>query len=203
MMKILLIEDNDDHAELIQRSLENGLGRIRVTLTHNAREAYRLLNNHNFDLILSDYYLSDAKGESHIRQLYKIAPSIPIVVITGQGDEKIAARSIKAGAEDYVVKTRDVLAALPGILKRAILKLNSRQNKKKREMQKHLSHQKETVKKVLGEVNAIDRRMKRLKTQVRKPVRRSRRDSNTAVEHVVQQIENLRKFVKKMFSGGH
>jgi len=203
MKRILLIEDNNDHAELIQRSLHQGLGPLQVTLTTTAKEAYGLLLSRSFDLILTDFYLPDAKGEPHIRKLYKIAPAIPIVVITGQGDEKIAARSIKAGAEDYVVKTREVLAALPGILKRAVVKHQSHQNKKKKEFQKHLTRQKETVKKVLGEVDELDRKMKHLKKQSKKPSQRSKKSGTLSVEHLVQQIDSLRSFVRKMFSGTH
>jgi DNA-binding NtrC family response regulator len=203
-MRILLIEDNRDHAELIQRSLHHGLPRVQVRLTSTAREAYRILRNGDFDLVLSDFYLPDAKGESHIRQLNKRAPEIPIVVITGQGDEKAAARSIKAGAEDYVVKTREVLAALPRILKRVVVKHHSHQNKRKKEMARHFHHQKQKVKKVLGEMKAIDRKMKVLKRQNSKSVRRATKGHvSPPLESLMQRIESLKKFIRGMFLTRH
>ncbi len=199
-MRILLIEDNRDHADLIQRSLDSGFPRVDVQLTSHAKEAYHALKRQRFDLILSDYYLPDAKGEGHIRQLNKRAPEIPIVVITGQGDEKVAARSIKAGAEDYVVKTREVLAALPKILRRAIVKHNSHQNKRRREMQKHMRHQKLKVNRVLGEMAEIDRKMKLLKKQNRKEkARPGKRKANPPLESLLDRLESLKKFVRKVF----
>jgi len=199
-MRILLIEDNRDHAELIQRALDAGFPNVRVEIATTAKQGYQTLKDKNkrFDLVLSDFYLPDAKGESHVRVLNKAAPDIPIVVITGQGDEKVAARSIKAGAEDYVVKTREVLAALPKILRRAIVKHNSHQNKRKREMQKHMHHQKQKVQKVLGEMAAIDRKMKSLQKQNR----RKKADKgivNPAVEGLMDRFESLKKFVRKVF----
>jgi len=122
MIRILLIEDNEDHAELIQRSLQKGFGKIKLQIAVTAKEAYRALERKTYDLILSDYYLPEIEGDDHIRELHRRAPSVPLVIITGQGDEKIAAKSIQSGAEDYIVKTREALEALPTILKRAIVK---------------------------------------------------------------------------------
>ena len=200
MKQILLIEDNEDHAELIQRSLNKGLGNIDVVLCKSAKAAYRILEKNHFDLILCDYYLPDSKEENHIRQLYKITPETPIVVITGQGDEKIAARSIKAGAEDYVVKTRDALAALPSILKRAMAKHRSHQSKKKQEINQHLQYHKRTAKKVLGEVEAIRQKMSRLKKKY-KPKKALKLPDAMTLENLTCQVESLKKFVKKMLLG--
>ena len=207
MKQILLIEDNHDHAELIERAIAKDFHDVKVVVAGNAKEAYAILkSNEHFDLILTDYYLPDAKGETHIRQLHKKAPHIPIVVVTGQGDEKIAARSIKAGAEDYVVKTRDVLAALPRILKRTIVKHHSHQSKRRREMQKQISEQKKTVQKVLGEMESLDKKMKQLqKTKIKKVNPRSKSlaakvNPAASVELIVKQVDSLKNFIKKMFS---
>lgn len=207
MKRILLIEDNQDHAELIERALEQEFRDVEVVVAESAQEAYDVLKeNKRFDLVLTDYYLPDAKGESHIRQLHKKIPNIPIVVVTGQGDEKIAARSIKAGAEDYVVKTRDVLAALPRILKRAIVKHHTHQSKRQREMEKQLSEQKKTVQKVLGEMESIDRRVKQLQKGGKKASRSPSKSPAPKVgpaaslERIVKQVDTLKGFIRKMFS---
>jgi len=200
MTRILLIEDNNDHAELIQRSLQKGFDKVRIQIVDSAKEAYRVLERKEFDLILSDYYLPGIDGDDHIRELNDRAPSVPIVVITGQGDEKIAAKSIQSGAEDYIVKTREALEALPNILKRAMVKHRSHRNQRQKELRRHLGHQNESVKKVLGEVEAIDRKMKKLKKLKGGKNTRSAKDRDgSALEHLTQQIDSLKKFVKKMF----
>jgi len=200
MIRILLIEDNDDHAELIERSLKRGFGKIQLQIAASAKESYHVLESKTFDLILSDYYLPEVDGDTHIRELSRRAPAIPLVIITGQGDEKIAAKSIQSGAEDYIVKTREALEALPTILKRAIVKHRSHQKNKRKEIRRHLDDQKEHAKKVLGEVAAIDRRVKKLKKGKNGKASSSgqARDGST-LEHLTQQIESLKKFVKKMF----
>ncbi|MCE9626048.1 MAG: response regulator [Deltaproteobacteria bacterium] len=200
MIRILLIEDNDDHAELIERSLKKGFGKIQLQIAASAKESYHVLESKTFDLILSDYYLPEVDGDTHIRELSRRAPAIPLVIITGQGDEKIAAKSIQSGAEDYIVKTREALEALPTILKRAIVKHRSHQKNKRKEIRRHIDDQKEHAKKVLGEVAAIDRRVKKLKNGKNgKASRSGQAHDGSALEHLTQQIESLKKFVKKMF----
>jgi len=199
MTRILLIEDNEDHADLIRRSLLKGFGKIRLHIAVGAKESYRKLEENKFDLILSDYYLPGIEGETHIHEINKRAPHVPIVIITGQGDEKIAAKSIQSGAEDYVVKTREALEALPTILKRALVKHRSHQKNKKEEIRSHLDHQKAHVKKVLGEVEQIDRHMKRLKKMNGSPKKSGTKKSDpSTLEHLTRQIDSLKKFVKSV-----
>lgn len=202
MKKILLVEDNRDHAELIQRSLTNGLGPVKVFIANRTSQAFDLLNKNNFDLILSDYYLPDSKGETYIKKLSKEAPDTPIIIITGQGDEKIAARSIKAGADDYIVKTREALKALPRILNRTFTKHQMTLDKKKKEIQKHLEIQKAAVKKVLVEVEKIEEKMKRLKKLSNKRGKQVKASPMTTLETLVDQVDSLKKFVQKVFFSG-
>ena len=206
MKKILLIEDNEDHSELIQRSLNNGLGKVSISHASRVKKAMTLLNECQFDLILTDFYLPDSKGEEHIRRLAQKAPETPIIIITGRGDEKTAARSIKAGADDYIVKTREALQALPRILNRAFAKHQSNLKKKQTEIRKQLKAQEEAMKKVLGEVEIIEQKIERLKklSGPKKPARKSpeKNSSVPTLEGLVNQVGALKDFVQKMFSSG-
>ncbi len=188
MKNILLIESNGIHAELIQKSLLSGFGKIRITTVTSTEKALDALNNRKFDLILSDYYLPGSKGDGHIKKLIKKAPNIPIVVITGQGDEKIAARTIKAGVEDYIVKTREALEILPNILQRVLIKFRSQQASKKKEIKKFLSDQRKRVKKMLGHVHQIDQR-----------VRRSKKSKMN--NKITLQISSLKRFIRDSLLG--
>lgn len=118
MKNILLIEDNEDHAELIQNSLIRFDHDIKIEQVNLVSKATKKLKQHIYDIILSDYYLPDINDENYIQKLHQIAPTTPIVIISGKGDEETAAKSIQSGAEDYIVKTKEALLALPHILRR-------------------------------------------------------------------------------------
>jgi DNA-binding NtrC family response regulator len=201
MKHILLIEDNKDHAELITKSLSSGLGKVKVHFADRAERAFEVLKKQRFDLILSDYYLPDSQGEAHIRQLVKSFPETPIIIITGQGDEKTAARSIKAGADDYIVKTREALQALPKILNRAFAKHQASLKKKQSGIKKELRNQKLVLKKVLEEIHVLEKKLKQLPASAAKS-QTSRTRHHTLVDSLVKRVDLLKGYVQKMFFSG-
>ncbi len=114
---ILLIEDNETDAILIQGDLQQAMG-DQVTITHVERlsSALELIHKKSFDLILSDLTLPDSDGIATINQLREHAASIPIAVLSFRDDEKLAIKTIKAGAQDYLVKS----SLTGGVLARVI-----------------------------------------------------------------------------------
>ena len=111
---ILLIEDNETDAILVQSDLQQAMGdQISVVHTDRLNSALRLIQQQSFDLILSDLTLPDSDGIATINKLRESAASIPIAVLSFRDDEKLAIKTIKAGAQDYLVKgslTEGVLA---------------------------------------------------------------------------------------------
>ena len=114
---ILLIEDNETDAILVQSDLQYAMG-DQVTVTHVERlsSALELIHKESFDLILSDLTLPDSDGIATINQLREHAASIPIAVLSFRDDEKLEIKAIKAGAQDYLVK----VSLTEGVLARVI-----------------------------------------------------------------------------------
>ncbi len=119
-IKILLIEDNPDHIILITRSLKKDFPVIKIIACQTAAEALGSLKKKKYDLILMDYKLNDSSEMNLLNKLTEHHRDIPVIVITGEGDEHTAAKAIKAGAEDYIVKTRESLETLPKTILQAI-----------------------------------------------------------------------------------
>ncbi|MFT3895508.1 MAG: GAF domain-containing protein [Anaerolineales bacterium] len=121
-MKILYVEDEIAHVELTERTLEDNFQGDFV-LYHSAslQGALELLrSNTEIDVVLADLRLPDGSG---LDLLYKIRdlPSPPaVVLVTGQGDQDVAVKALKAGAADYLVKQSDYLHRLPVVLTNAI-----------------------------------------------------------------------------------
>ncbi|MDO9471065.1 MAG: response regulator [Nitrosomonas sp.] len=102
---ILLIEDNETDAILVQSDLQQAMGeQISVVHTERLDSALKLIQQQSFDLILSDLTLPDSDGVATINRLRESAASIPIAVLSFRDDEKLAIKAIKAGAQDYLVK---------------------------------------------------------------------------------------------------
>lgn len=199
MKTILLIEDNEDHQELILNSLNKGLGPVQIYQADRTAEAFKMVDERKYDLILSDYYLPDSKGEDHIKYLAQHAPDTPILVITGQGDEKTAARSIKAGADDYIVKTREALKSLPEILERALKKHRKELSKKQGELKKELESKEEAIQRFITEVNVIEEKLDRLqKLSDKKEALEPKTEKTFGIESLTQRLQHLKDYVQNM-----
>jgi len=116
MIKILYIEDDSAHIELTSRSLENSGAQFNLQTASTIADAFSLLKNNEYDVILSDYRLPDGSGLDVINIANNQNISTAIVLITNQEDINTAIAALKAGAVDYIVKQSDYLLKLPIVL---------------------------------------------------------------------------------------
>lgn len=102
---ILLVEDSDDDYKTINSILINK-DKINLSRAKSINEAIQALENEIFDLIFLDYMLPDGNGLDFLTIMKKKGFEIPVVVVTGQGDEMIATRVMQNGAYDYLSKNK-------------------------------------------------------------------------------------------------
>jgi len=115
--RVLLVEDNPGDARLIQESLAETKGQsFDVEIAERLAPALRRLAAGGIDAVLLDLGLPDSKGQETFDQARAQAPTVPIVVLTGLGDEAVALKMVQDGAQDYVAK----LDVNGGILARSI-----------------------------------------------------------------------------------
>jgi signal transduction histidine kinase/CheY-like chemotaxis protein len=103
-VRILLIEDNPGDALLVQTYLEEVDTGIQLENVTSLADADALLERSKFDALLVDLSLPDAQGLETVRRTKGMG--LPVVVMTGQGDEETALAAVQAGAQDYLVKGR-------------------------------------------------------------------------------------------------
>ncbi len=121
-LKILLVEDCAEDAELIQELLSDPqLGQsIDVTNVVRLWEAIEILSDKIFDVILLDISLPDSPKFNTFFRLQDCGINIPIVILTAADDEELAVELIAAGAQDYLVKRQVDSRLLVRTLKCAI-----------------------------------------------------------------------------------
>jgi len=122
-MNILLVENEKPHVELIIRSFEDHIHEVSITVAHTLRAARERVAECIPDIAIVDYNLPDGKGIGLIPG-NKEKLSYPVVIMTGYGDEQAAVRAMKAGALDYLVKSKEMFADLPRICRRFIREWN-------------------------------------------------------------------------------
>ena len=111
-MSVLLVEDDDDHALLVTEVLERALEGAVVSRAGSVARAAELSNGSTWSLAVVDHNLSDGLGLQVLDALRASDPTMPIVMLTGQGSEENAIEAFRHGASDYVVKGGGYLDAL-------------------------------------------------------------------------------------------
>lgn len=124
MTKILLVEDNQDHVDLISHILRSARKDYRCDCVYTISDALKYLSENHPDIILTDLNLPDGSGIDILAQ-EGTEPVFPVIVLTGQGGEKSAVEAMKRGAMDYIVKDGQNLMELPHYLERGLSQWNN------------------------------------------------------------------------------
>ena len=120
-MRILLVEDNPDHRELMRLALTGDDSTWEVEGVRFGEEALcLLLGGEVFDLVFLDYSLPQRDGLWFLGEIRRGKAPPPVVMVTGRGDEQVAVEAMKRGAYDYVVKQEGYLERLPVVARHAM-----------------------------------------------------------------------------------
>lgn len=127
-MKILFNEDSSTDFELIKRALRKSECNFQEKIVETRDDFTDSISNFAPDIILSDYSLPQFNGMEALEIRNKLAPMIPFILVTGPNNEEIAVESMKAGADDYILK--DNLTRLGQAVTASIKKYKSLYEKK-------------------------------------------------------------------------
>ena len=115
--RVLLVEDSAAEADLVRDMLARGTpGGFSVVHVQRLALALAPLRQGAADVVLLDLNLPDSIGLSGFEEIHRVAPSAPVIILTNVQSEAIAARAVRMGAQDYLVK-REVNETL---LRRAV-----------------------------------------------------------------------------------
>ncbi len=145
---VLLIEDNEDHAFLIEKSFEDH-GFFTVSTVKSIKSSEKFLENENPSLIICDLNLPDGDGIDYIIKR-NLAERFPIIIITAFGSEKRTVKAMRAGVLDYVVKSEKTFNEIPVKSERVLREWRTREELKQAEEQLLQAQKMETVGNLAG-----------------------------------------------------
>jgi len=102
-IEVLLVEDDEGDARLVEDELAERLPRARITRSRTLQQALSSLSP-AIDCVLLDLGLPDASGLDAVAKLRAQTQAIPLIVLTGLDDEAAGVAALQAGAQDYLVK---------------------------------------------------------------------------------------------------
>jgi serine phosphatase RsbU (regulator of sigma subunit) len=117
-MQVLLIEDDDGDALLVQEYLLEAQAAVTLHRARSMAEAKPLLPEAT--CVLLDLGLPDTRELQGVRWLQEHMPQVAVVVLTGRADEHLGEEAVRAGAQDYLVKGHVDGALLNRVIRYAV-----------------------------------------------------------------------------------
>src|SRR5689334_8757527 len=102
MPKILVIDDDRDICLLLKRFLTKH--NFEVAEVYAGKKALELMNVFTPDLVMCDFRLDDMDGATLLVKIKEQLPDVPVIIMTGYSDIKVAVEVMKLGAFDYIGK---------------------------------------------------------------------------------------------------
>lgn len=155
-LKVLLVEDNPTDALIVRKRIQRD-DAFEYDITHvvSGEDAILILEKNLFNIALLDYNLPKKSGLETLKAIKSKNIEIPIVMITGQGDEQVAAALIKEGAFDYLPKRDGYEDSIPLMIRKTIAEFRAKIEREN--LQKEIALRKEELEKTNAQLMKLDR----------------------------------------------
>lgn len=114
-IRILVVEDSLTVGNMLKELLEKEFS-AQVEIARDCKSTRKMLSLEAFDIIMLDYRLPDGHGHQLLEETREMKNPPMAIMVTGYGDEQIAALSMRLGASGYVVKDDSLSSVLPEVV---------------------------------------------------------------------------------------
>lgn len=104
---VLLVDDEDSQIELMKLNLQYADPSLTITSTSTPSSALKLVSDHAFDCIVSDYQMREMNGIQLCTEIKKMR-KVPFIIYTARGSEEVAEEAFSVGVDDYVRKESEL-----------------------------------------------------------------------------------------------
>jgi diguanylate cyclase len=130
-LRVLLIEDSDDDAELVVRELTRSGYAVTKARVETAHALAAALENDRWDLAIADFSMPQFSGTAALKIVRQFDPDMPFVFVSGTIGEDAAVAAMKSGAQDYIMKGS--LKRLAPAVERELREVEVRRSRKRAE----------------------------------------------------------------------
>lgn len=155
-LRVLMVEDNPTDALIAKKRLQRD-DAFEYDITHavSGEDALLVLEKMSFDIALLDYNLPKKSGLETLKEIRSRNIEMPVVMITGQGDEGVAVALIKEGALDYLPKRDGYEDSIPLMIRKTIVEFRAKSEQER--LQKEIALRKEELEKINSQLKELDR----------------------------------------------
>lgn len=142
LLRVLLVEDDRDQAALVRHALTRHVPPFEVTVVSDGAACLDALAAATFAVVLLDSGLPGTNGLAVLERIRARDTAVPVIMVTGQGDERVVVEAMHAGAFDYVMRTAGYATMLPIVIEKVLRQhaLVSENARLQRETERQLRH---------------------------------------------------------------
>ena len=104
---ILIVDDDAALLQALPQALHLRIAGVKVDTSDAALKALELIEQHNYDAIVSDIKMPGMDGLALLAKVKELRPETPTLLITGHGDHNLAIQALRGGAYDFIQKPID------------------------------------------------------------------------------------------------
>ena len=119
-IRILLVEDNPDDRLLIKRGISKGLESPTIIEAHKEEYLSKAIRTGEFDIVITDYNLGWTNGIEVLKSVKHYCPDCPVIMMTVMDTEEVAINAMKAGLDNYIVKSASQFALMGETIRSAL-----------------------------------------------------------------------------------
>lgn len=134
MLHLLLIDDSLDDRLLSIHELKREFSNLKLEQVIDAEGFNKALITGNFDIVITDYRLGWNDGLTVLRDIKSRYPNCPVIMFTDSGSQEIAVEAMKAGLDDYIIKSPKHYFRLTVAVRSALKRAESQQRATRLEM---------------------------------------------------------------------
>ncbi len=119
-INVLLIDDEKGYLNVLANRLSRRL--IHAVKAFSGTQALQILRKNDFDVVVLDLKMEDLDGIEVLKVIKKMAPELPVIILTGHGSQTAAKEGIAYGAFDYLTKPCELVELIDKIKQACIEK---------------------------------------------------------------------------------
>lgn len=112
---ILIVDDNQEIVQFITEFISDRFNCVIKSSGEDAVKYAAECNEHDLDIVITDYKLPDISGLEVLIKVKEIRSTLPVIIMTGYGDEDVAVKVFKHGARDYLKKPFESIQLIKAI----------------------------------------------------------------------------------------
>ena len=113
IINILLVDDEKGYLNVLSNRLSKRS--IHATKVFSGTQAIQVLRKNDFDVVVLDLKMEDMGGIEVLKIMKKMAPELPVIILTGHGSQEAAREGISLGAFDYLTKPCELVELIDKI----------------------------------------------------------------------------------------